>query len=220
MNRMDAQSLITGAPQVCEQLRACGVFATLLPPGSPERIDSGPFASGAVIRIDGRHVAQLRLVVKGAVGPRSTLGAGSFSVGVGGLPVAGRMALPLRYEWIVSRSPASDPAAFEARLRIETRGFFRKEVVDLAWSGGSRLAQALAADHSIRAALWGQLGPSEKLFVEPDRGRGVVRIVHRTTTVIAHGLIPGPTFHREHGLPSPPLIDAIERIAWHVRAMG
>jgi hypothetical protein len=215
---MDASSSLTDAPQVCAQLRACGVWATLLPRDSPERIDRGPFASGAVIRIDGRHVAQLRLVVRGAVGPRQTLGAGAFGVGLGGVPIAGRTVLPVRYEWIVLRAP-EDRRAFEAKLRLVTRGFFRREIVDLAWSGSSRLAEALAHDGSIRAALSGQIAPDEKLFVEPDRGRGVVRIVHRTNMVLGYTIIPGPKLVRENGLPSPPLIDAIERIAWHVRSM-
>jgi hypothetical protein len=168
------------------------------------------------IAVAGRPFEMISLRNEGWVGPWDSLRHGGGSFKIGGVPVKSRTVLPLKTHYLFFCEPRQAHRELTAELRLRKEGIVRRKVVGGYWEGG-RLAAVLNMDRPTLDALVANIGPSEKLTLEPDHGAGCVRLVHRSVRVIDFSLFKKNlvSFHNE--LCPPEMLEAFERVVGHAR---
>ena len=201
-----------GFTALCDHLRSFGIEASVLPKGSPERIEKGRFFrhDAGYVKIEGKNIALIAVRMR-RLGSRVNVG-----------PMGMHMSNARIYHYIVRRDPSSNPEAYKAHLKVVKQGLTRHEI-GAEWKG-NQLASALSSDAEVSASsVLEQLrlaGIQAGLWIAPDTKHQCVRIVQSGLTLGAETVAGVPVdISMNNAFPSKPLFDAIDRIAFHVRNM-
>ena len=199
-----------GFTALCDHLRSVGIEASVLPKGSPERIEKGRFFrhDAGYVKIEGKNIVLIAV----------RMGRSGWGVNVGPM---GKSNVRI-YHYIVRRDPSSNPEAYKAHLKVVKQGLIRHET-GAEWRG-NQLASELSSDAEVSASsVLEQLrlaGIQAGLWIAPDTKHQCVRIVQSGLTLGAETVAGVPVdISMNNAFPSKPLFDAIDRIAFHVRKM-
>lgn len=195
-----------------------GVDASVLPEDSPEALEQGEGSQKLVRFFFGGDIGYIQVkglnydlvTVRLALAPRST-----SSVNIAGYHST-KQEIPISYHYIVPTRTVDDQT-LRARLKKETKGLLRRELVAVAWRGG-RLADLLNSEPELNTLIASLLTPKDDIKVEYDRKHAVTRIVLTLRAEVRRkGFLLFLKTEFNPRLPSAQMADAINRIGGLVR---
>ncbi len=217
---MKAMRDLLGVDEFSEYLASLGLQARPATDEETAGLSRGGWGLDRVcIAVDDGPFDLVWVRLGGAVGPRQNLKAGAFSLRIGPVPVMSNRVLPLQAHYLLWAAPGDAAPDLRARLRMRTRGWWNPEVRDVRWTGG-RLASLLDRDGELTALLRESIDAEESLRVVPDARTSSVRIVHGFTRTVNFSLLSQQLLDFHQRLAPPELIEAIGRIAEHVRELA
>ncbi len=206
---MITKDTLTGVEDLCRHLNDLGIAATILPEESEERVERGWARSDlGYIKLEDRHVDLIAVRYGGALSPHPSNW--SARLNVLSLPLVSRKVVPVQYHFIVRYGGLADRATFKVDLKNSRGGPH--------WRGG-KLTRLLQQDSELASDLVFALDKHEKLWIRADSLHQCIRMVLKTRLVFHFNLVPKPRVVLDRGLPSPELIELIERVARQVRKL-
>ncbi len=213
---MAVREFLVGTYALCDHLTAQGIRATVVEADADERIEKGFFRRDlGYVKVEGRTFSMVAIRLGGTMSLHPSNW--SHRMSVGPVPLSTKDVHPVQYHFVVAKDPSSHPASFEAKLRLETRGFFDRTVDAVRWEG-RRMAEVLNADRTLRGDLQGCIRPDEGLRLVADESARIVRIALKGKLVFGFNLLSENLVHLDRGLPNARMVDVIERIAAKVSA--
>lgn len=180
MGAFDDEGLMNS---LCEHLREIGVNATLLEPGSPDAIGPKwkrePFASGFVvgcIHVEGHTFDMIQV-------ERRMAGGASHDDDTPDEPST----IVYAYHYVVRGDVEGLEKQLKANVKLITKGFIRREVINFQWVGGD-LAQLLNADADLSKLLLREgLSQVPSVEIQLDRTNRCIRMTQQFQIPMGRG---------------------------------
>jgi hypothetical protein len=207
---MNVDAAIVGLESFCRYLNATGRSARIV--GSANGLPVGVFSRDKnIIALEGSEIDLVTLRMAGIIGPRQSLGARSFGVSIGVLPLAGNQLIPIQHHWIVRLSKPAYPW-LATKLVQRTQGFFKKRRVGLAWTG-QLVGPLFEAEPDIIHPLREHFQIHDTLEIVPEPDAQLVRIIHKHATSVSYNLFAQNPVSVQRNHAGARLIAAFEKMA-------